>query len=557
MNDCFWEQFRMLSIRPDLAGQEIEDQRYDSQPSGALLELGKALRCIDRSLFLTLRDGTVSVHTGATATVCPAVSETGSAPVIALAPPVLPKNLGDQDFCRELGIRYPYIGGSMAKGISSAKMAEELGAAGMLGFFGAAGLPLSEVEAAIDRLNNYPGNSPFGVNLIHSPHEPELEEELVSLYIKKGVRLIEASAFLALTLTLVRYRLHGICRLPDGTIHAPNRIIAKVSREELAARFFSPPPEKFLKELLSSGEISAEQAELAGKIPMAQYVTAEADSGGHTDNRPAIVLFPTIKSLAERLEKEFAYDCRLMAGLGGGISTPASAAAAFAMGAAYIVTGSVNQACIESGTSAIVREMLTETRQADVTMAPAADMFEMGVTVQVLKRGTMFPMRAAKLYDLYRHYASLEEIPAQEREKLEKTLFLAPLADIWRDTRSFFQKRDPKQVERAERDPKHRMALVFRWYLGQAAHWAKDGNPSRKMDYQVWVGPSMGAFNEWAAGSFLAEAAQRKVVAVARNILYGAAVLSRATVLRSQGVHLPAEAVKNTPLPDAELKEYF
>jgi PfaD family protein len=201
--------------------------------------------------------------------------------------------------------------------------------------------------------------------------------------------------------------------------------------------------------------------------------------------------------------------------------------------------------------------MLTETRQADVTMAPAADMFEMGVTVQVLKRGTMFPMRAAKLYELYRNHASLEDIPAQEREKLEKTLFLAPLADIWKDTRAFFQKRDPKQVERAERDPKHLMSLVFRWYLGQAAHWAKDGNPSRKMDYQIWVGPAMGAFNEWVAGSFLAEADQRKVVTVARNILYGAAVLSRATMLRSQGVRLPAEAVKNIPLQDSELKEYF
>jgi PfaD family protein len=547
----------MLSIRSDFAGQKIQDWRQCNQHSEALLTIGTALRCIDLPLFLTIQDGVVSAQTGETTAIYPPPAAMGSAPVVALAAPVLPKNLGDPYFCAELGIRYPYVGGSMAKGISSAKMAEELASAGMLGFFGAAGLPFHEVEAAADRLNNSLGRKPFGFNLIHSPQEPDLEEELVSLYLKKGIRLIEASAFLALTLTLVRYRLHGICRLPDGTIHTPNRIIAKVSREELAARFFSPPPEKFLKELLSRREITEEQAELATKIPMAQYITAEADSGGHTDNRPAIVLFPTIKSLAERLEKEFAYDCRLMVGLGGGISTPASAAAAFAMGAAYIMTGSVNQACIESGTSAIVREMLTETRQADVTMAPAADMFEMGVTVQVLKRGTMFPMRAAKLYEIYRNYAGLEEIPPQEKEKLEKTLFLAPLADIWRDTRTFFQKRDPKQVERAERDPKHKMALVFRWYLGQAAHWAKDGNPSRKMDYQIWAGPSMGAFNEWVSGSFLAKADQRTVVMVARNILYGAAVLSRATMLRSQGVHLPAEAVKNTPLLDAELKEYF
>ena len=31
---------------------------------------------------------------------------------------------------------------------------------------------------------------------------------------------------------------------------------------------------------------------------------------------------------------------------------------------------------------------------ADVSMAPAADMFEMGVQLQVLKRGTLFPMQA-------------------------------------------------------------------------------------------------------------------------------------------------------------------
>ena len=66
------------------------------------------------------------------------------------------------------------------------------------------------------------------------------------------------------------------------------------------------------------------------------------------------------------------------------------------MGAAFVVTGSVNQACIESGSSDIVRKMLAEASQADVTMAPAADMFEMGVKVQVLKRGTMFAMRGAE-----------------------------------------------------------------------------------------------------------------------------------------------------------------
>ena len=64
--------------------------------------------------------------------------------------------------------------------------------------------------------------------------------------------------------------------------------------------------------------------------------------------------------------------------------------------------------------------MLAGAGIADVIMAPAADMFEMGVEVQVLRRGTMFAVRGRKLYDLYRAYPSLEAIPAEERQRVEK-----------------------------------------------------------------------------------------------------------------------------------------
>ena len=517
--------------------------------------LQEALRYLRHPLYLVRRDGALQPELGGLGRLGAGCD--GGLALAGFAPPCLPENLGDTGFCRDLGLRFPYLGGSMAKGISSAAMAEELGRAGMLGFFGAAGLPLAQVEAAADRLSASLGDIPYGFNLIHSPHEPELEKELAELFIRKKVRIVEASAFLALTLPLLRYRLHGIKRAPDGSIVTPNRIIAKVSREELAAKFFAPAPEKLLRELVANGSLSAEQAELAALVPLAQEVTAEADSGGHTDNRPAMALFPTISSLAARLERQYGYDRRLRVGLAGGISTPASAAAAFAMGAAYIMTGSVNQACSESGTSAAVRTLLAGTRQSDVTMAPAADMFEMGVTVQVLKRGTMFPMRAGKLYELYRAHKSLEEIPAAERDKLEKTIFQAPLEEIWRDTRAYFLVRDPSQVERSERDPKHRMALIFRWYLGQAAHWAKDGADSRRMDYQVWCGPSMGAFNEWTAGSFLEAPEKREVVTVALNILHGAAQFTRANFLRSQGIDLPQDQVACEPLEIAHIKEYL
>jgi hypothetical protein len=91
-------------------------------------------------------------------------------------------------------------------------------------------------------------------------------------------------------------------------------------------------------------------------------------------------------------------------------------------------------------------------------------------------------------------------------------------------------------LRRAERDPKYRMALVFRWYLGNASRWAIEGDATRRLDYQIWCGPAMGAFNAWVAGSFLADPAERTVVQIARNLLQGAAVATRAQQLRSLGV---------------------
>jgi PfaD family protein len=437
------------------------------------------------------------------------------------------ENLGDESFRRDHRLRYAYVAGAMANGIASTRLVAAMAGAGMLSFFGAAGLSLERIESAIDELARAVPGAPYGFNLIHSPNEPELEAQVVDLYLRRGIRLVEASAYLRLTLPVVRYRVSGIERLADGRIVTPNRIIAKVSRVEVATQFFSPPPQEFLDELVRRGEITPEQSLLAALVPMAQDLTAEADSGGHTDNRPLVTLLPTLLALRERLQAQFGYEQPLRVGAAGGLSTPAGLAAAFAMGAAYVLTGSVNQACIESGSSDAVRRMLAQAEQADIAMAPAADMFEMGVRVQVLKRGTMFPMRAAKLYDLYRVNAGLEALPEADKAFIEKQLLRATVDESWRGTREYFLARDPGQVERAERDPKHRMALVFRSYLGLSSRWANAGEPSRMMDYQVWCGPAMGAFNEWTRGTFLEKPENRRVVVVAETLIHGAATQLR------------------------------
>ena len=481
--------------------------------------------------------------------------EPAGAPLMGFAPALRPEQLGDLAFLSAHRLRYAYVAGAMANGIASEAMVEAMGRAGMLGFFGAAGLSIKRIEAAIGRIQGALGDLPYGFNLIHSPNEPRLEADTVELYLRRDVRLVSAAAFLDLTEPLVRYRVTGIQRDGQGRVIAPNRVVAKVSRVEVARKFFAPPPEPILRSLLERGLLTADEVELARQIPVAEDLTAEADSGGHTDNRPALTLLPTMLALRDEMQAEYGYATPPRVGAAGGIATPASAAAAFSMGAAYVLTGTINQACIEAGTSDAVRKLLSEAGQADVAMAPAADMFEMGVNVQVLKRGTMFAMRARKLYDLHRAYGRLEEIPAAQRQVLEHDYFRAPLDEVWEQTRTFFAERDPQQIERAERDPKHRMALVFRWYLGQSSSWANTGESTRQVDYQVWCGPAIGAFNEWVRGTFLEEPEQRDVVTVAMNLLVGAAVLTRTGWLRAQGVPLPPGARKFVPRRREELAQ--
>jgi PfaD family protein len=476
--------------------------------------------------------------------------------LIAFLPALPLQEMGDTEFRQTHCTTYACMSGAMANGIGSVELVEAMARGGMLGIFGAAGLSVDAVERAIVRLVQDLGSDlPWGLNLIHSPHEPGIESAIVDLYLRHKVRLVEASAFLDLTMPVVRYRLAGIHRDPQGSIVAPNRIIAKVSRVEVASKFLSPVPERMLRELVERGELSAEQAVLAARIPLAEDLTAEADSGGHTDNQPAIVLLPTMISLRDRIQAQQGYKRPPRVGAAGGISTPWSAAAAFAMGASYLVTGSVNQSCLEAGTSDSVRRMLAQAHQADIAMAPAADMFEMGVKVQVLKRGTMFAMRAAKLYELYRSYSSLDELPPSDRAALEKTIFRASLEVVWEQTKGFFAVRDPAQVTRGERDPKHKMALVFRWYLGQSSHWANVGEPARSVDYQIWCGPAMAAFNEWVGGSFLEGPENRRVVTVALNLLYGAAVLNRARLLAAQGIPLPPGVPRLSPRERGDIEK--
>ena len=461
--------------------------------------------------------------------------------MLLTVPPIRFDQLGDPGFLEFYNVKYAYMTGAMAQGIASEEMVITLGKANILSSFGAGGLSPTRIEAAIHKIQQALHNKSYAFNLLHSPSEPAIERRLIDLYLQHQVRIIEASAFLDLSDNIVYYRAAGLSLNSANEIEIKNKIIAKVSRREVATKFLQPAPTKILTQLVEQGLITELQANLAAKIPMADDITVEADSGGHTDNRPLVCLLPSILELRDEIQGKYDYEKPVRIGVAGGISTPQSALAALMMGAAYIVTGSINQSCVEAGTSEYTKKLLSEAEMTDVMMAPAADMFEMGVKLQVLKRGTLFPLRAQKLWELYRNYNSFAEIPPDEIEKLEKQILRKTISEIWQETSTYLSQRNPEKLSKAANNPKLKMALIFRWYLGLSSRWSNTGEKGREIDYQIWCGPAMGSFNNWVRGSYLADINNRRVVNVADEIMTGAAYLYRIQNLKIQGLQMPEE----------------
>jgi trans-AT polyketide synthase/acyltransferase/oxidoreductase domain-containing protein len=509
-------------------------------------EMHSVLLDLGQPLWILRINGQAGLTANGTFT-SPSDSSKDGVEVIGFVPAVPVENLGDPGFRAVYGTQAAYYAGAMANAIASEDLVIALGKAGLMGSFGAGGCSPARVETAIQKIKAALPNEPYAFNLLHSPNEPQTELRTAELYIRNNIAVVEASAYLDITYALAYYRISGLSQASDGQILIAHHVIAKLSRKEVALRFLSPASPDLVSRLLEDGKITALQAQPAQRVPVADDITVEADSGGHTDNRPLVCLLPTMLALRDEIQAKHNYAQPVRIGAAGGISTPQSALAAFSMGAAYIATGSVNQSCVEAGASEHTRGLLAQADMADVAMAPSADMFEMGVRVQVLKRGTMFAPRASKLYEIYTRFSTWQDVPVAERDRLENTVFKRKYDEIWNDTVKFFTERDPAQLERALRDPHQQMALVFRWYLGLSSRWSNSGEKGREMDYQIWCGPSMGSFNDWVRGTYLEKPANRRAVDVARHILNGAAYLSRLRSVAYQAVQLPAALDRYLP----------
>lgn len=430
--------------------------------------------------------------------------------------------VGSRAFCDDFGLRHAYVCGAMYQGVSSVALVTRMARAGMLAFFGAGGLPMAEVAESIAAIRaQIPQEAPFGVNFIAHIHHPQLEDQLTDLLLQQQVRVVEASAFMEVTPALVRYRAAGLAADGDR-IRAHNRVIAKVSRPDVAAQFLAPPPDRVIAKLIEAGAITAAQAELLRQVPMADAITVESDSGGHTDQGMPFTLIPAVLRVRDAAADRFPRFGRVHVGAGGGIGTPEAAAAVLVLGAEYLVTGSINQCSAEARTSALVKDMLAGAAVHDTAYAPSGEMFELGSKVQVLKKGLFFPARAEKLVALYRQYDALEAIDATTRRQIEERYFRRSLDAVFDGLRA---RLSADEAERARTMPKHKMALVFKRYFKDASRWALTGAAEHKVDFQIHCGPALGAFNQWVSGTALEDWQARHVDEMALKLLDETALL--------------------------------
>lgn len=457
-----------------------------------------------------------------------------------------PERLGSPEFREDYGVRYAYAAGSMFRAISSVELVMRMARAGLLAFFGAGGLSLETVEEALVTLRGRLGGThAFGVNLLCNPDRSAREEATVSLLLRHDVRHIEAAGVTRVTPSLVRFRFNGAHRDEAGDAVAVRHVMAKVSRLDIATGLLGPPPAEMVDALVAKGELTAQEAEAARVLPVVSDLCAEGDSGGHTDRRNPLVLLQEFRRLREEAMARHGYAKRVRVGCAGGLGTPEAAAAAFVAGADFVVTGSVNQCTPEAGTSDAVKDLLADLGSEDTAFASSPELFELGAQVQVVRRNTAFAPRANRLHQLYRGHDSLEAIDARSAQVVQERWFGKSFDEVWEETRAHISTSRPHELERAERSPRHRMALVFGWWFARTTRSAVEGDLAGAAEFQIHCGPAMGTFNRYVAGSPLKDWRRRHVDTVAEILMSGAA-----EVLSDRVAHLrsPAVPVKRNSL---------
>ncbi len=424
-----------------------------------------------------------------------------------------------ETFCAAYRVRHAYVAGSMYRAISSVELVERMAKSGYLAFFGTGGISRTEIDSAVARLARTCAGLPYGLNILSQPERSAAEQWVVDAALRANVTVLEASAYTTLSAPLVQYRYSG-SRMTAGTPYVPNRIIAKVSRGEVARKFLMPPSREIIDDLRAKGLLTVEESRVAELIPVASDICVESDSGGHTDRGSALILIPSILGLRTRIGSSFPASRQVRIGAAGGLGTPSAIAAVLTLGAEFVLTGSINQCTPEAGTSDSVKDLLATLGVHDMALAPAADLFEVDGQVQVVRKGTLFAARANRLQRVYREHGRWDDVDLPTRSSIERRILKDSYHNVLEKVRSrYVLQNRADRLRLLEQDPRQQLAAVFTTYLVHTTVAAIEGDAGLAADFQIHCGPALGAFNEWVQGSALEDWRNRHVDTIADALL--------------------------------------
>ncbi|WP_462202531.1 ACP S-malonyltransferase [Frankia sp. CcWB3] len=374
--------------------------------------------------------------------------------------PAPAERLGAAGFRERYGLRLAYAVGASGVGANGSRLVSAAAGAGALGF---ADAPVSWL-ATTWRADGPPA---------------------------ADVRVVEVDLPLGPTPELVRFRFTGAHRDRHGRARPARHVVARVMGLDCARAFLNPPGPAVLEALVRAGALTSAEADAARHLPVASDLAVASPAGWHGGGLTMLHLLPEVRALARGVPQP------VHVGVSGGVGTPEQAAAAFALGADFLLTTSVNLCAEESALTAATRAHLAALAPGDTGWTPDPSHFTLGARSEVLRRGTLFAARANHLVDLYRRRA---EPDAATLRHVEETYVGHPL----------------DQIAEGVADPRRRLAEALRWYLRRAAAW-RDGAPEQPLDYRLPCGPDLAAFNR--------DPGRRAVAGIADHLMAGAADL--------------------------------
>lgn len=284
--------------------------------------------------------------------------------------------------CKKLGIEFPIFAFTHCRDVVAA-----VTNAGGIGVLGATGFSPEQLEIELNWIDEKVGDKPYGVDVI-IPNKYEGQEVRDPEKLKAIVQAAIPQRHRDFARQLLEE--HGVPELPKGAGSRTDRVsmtelsaaplvdtALKHKNVKLIANALGTPPADIIKQIQDSGRLVGA---LCGKPQHAQHhvdagldfiIAQGGEGGGHTGEIGSVVLWPEVVKVAG--------DIPVLAA--GGVGSGEQMAAALALGAQGVWSGSIWLTVTEAETSEVVKNLMFEATSSDTVRSRSVT----GKPVRMLK----------------------------------------------------------------------------------------------------------------------------------------------------------------------------